>query len=710
MGGAVMFLIAATVGITYGWTPDGGQGVKYIIQIPANQVDQVVRSGEIASQIPTEIRGHVSEVVIRIGEGSLPRITPNHLTRADHRSSQSSDLASRSVAAEQATLAAADRSPMPIPAMRGNVELSPTRNIDSATAMMKPAPQGGGMNLPGSLGLPSTNPMNSPNSMGSAASPLGNSTNSNIRGFDMNLQQTARDTFNNAGNQIRNSATDLYQKTQQGIGQAADQLGRSANSQMQSATGAARDAMSGMISGDDPRSRLGQSNTAARNPNAPNFDVPRPGTEAFGSNNPNNGTNPYARSSVRPSTDPTAAGNFNDPRSNTATGTNSGNSQSEQDWYDLRNGPRNRPSTDPIDTNVASNERENSRNPSLFDNSNFGRLPSGLQPASSQSNDPRMTNARNSSSSANMSSTSGSSRDTFPRETRSRDGYGNSMDFNSSTNSRSGNSANLDYDPRLTASEAQRLPTNGYSFDEQGYPIDRQGYRLNRFGQRTDETLRNNGNPVDDRNRFANGNDFPVGSNLQDINRNNYNPNSDPNQRFTNVGTTNSNPNPNAYPYGNNTQLVQPPLAAGPGQYPVTNAYPPGTYPNPTPSNPYLNPAAVGMGAYPQFTDPRLAGIGGSASEFPNSNQSQIGRNNSTSSGDRSSDLDALNSTSTRHASSIQSPEQVAAQPIFNGMLLLSVVTNAYLLFWLKNLRLQFRDTVAAKRSSAGNNPMAATV
>jgi hypothetical protein len=37
-------------------------------------------------------------------------------------------------------------------------------------------------------------------------------------------------------------------------------------------------------------------------------------------------------------------------------------------------------------------------------------------------------------------------------------------------------------------------------------------------------------------------------------------------------------------------------------------------------------------------------------------------------------------------------------QPLFNGILLISLVSNVYLVFWLKRLRLQFHDLVAAKR------------
>ncbi len=46
---------------------------------------------------------------------------------------------------------------------------------------------------------------------------------------------------------------------------------------------------------------------------------------------------------------------------------------------------------------------------------------------------------------------------------------------------------------------------------------------------------------------------------------------------------------------------------------------------------------------------------------------------------------------------------QFAAQPLFNGLLLMSLVANVYLMFWLKNLRLRFRELVAAKRVANSN-------
>ena len=49
-------------------------------------------------------------------------------------------------------------------------------------------------------------------------------------------------------------------------------------------------------------------------------------------------------------------------------------------------------------------------------------------------------------------------------------------------------------------------------------------------------------------------------------------------------------------------------------------------------------------------------------------------------------------------ANGFENRPQVAAQPLFNGLLINSFVANVYLVFWLKNLRLQFRDKVAAQR------------
>ncbi|TWU03942.1 hypothetical protein [Neorhodopirellula pilleata] len=675
MGGAVMLLIAATVGVTYGWTPDGGRGVKYIIQIPPDQVEQVVRSGEIASRIPTEIQGHVSEVVVRVGNGTLPRVTPSNLARADFQAVEPNQISGPNQAGASrhsdggpiSSLASDDCAPLPIPAMNSPMELSPIRNPDAATAMMKPAPQGGGMNLPGSLGVsqsntprPSTNPLSNPltgpsttslaapPTMNSAASGLaGNGSTSNLatgNGMNFNLQQTARDVLGNA--------TDAARST---INNAVDR-----------ATG-----------NDDPRSRLSQPVTSTRNPAA--------------------------------------------------------TSQSEQDWYDLRNGSRRRPSTDPVETNVASNGQDASRSPSLLENSNFGRLPSGLDnyngaDANASASNPRYSNdSQTIDPNRNVNTQNVSTRQpntqTTPRS-----------EYSDPSRSGADRSSSYDYDPKLTIAQAQQLPINGYSFDSQGYPIDRQGYRLNRFGQRLDDANRTTVATNENSSGYDSTNRYPSGSNLTDVNRNQpaYNTQTGNGTQYTqNAG---------------NPALVQPPLAPAPGQTAATGAYPqgpfaPGTYPQGTygqgnlanVNNPYGYPANSGSGLIPQYSDPqysdprysdpRYTQLVGNPSTTVNPNlpsglapigdpTTRSGSPTRTTADDEprsSSDATGI-STVDRYREALQNPEQVAAQPIFNAMLLLSVVTNAYLLFWLKNLRMQFRDTVAAKRSSNSAGSLAASV
>ena len=48
----------------------------------------------------------------------------------------------------------------------------------------------------------------------------------------------------------------------------------------------------------------------------------------------------------------------------------------------------------------------------------------------------------------------------------------------------------------------------------------------------------------------------------------------------------------------------------------------------------------------------------------------------------------------------VRGSKTVAAQPVFNGLLLFSFVANIYLVVWLKNLRHEFRELVANKRAA----------
>ncbi|QDV67788.1 hypothetical protein Poly24_14920 [Rosistilla carotiformis] len=70
MGGAPLLLALAAITVDYGWQPDDKGGIEYIIQIPPGQLEQ---SGGFTSRIDPRVRGLVSRVVVRVGDGPLPQ-------------------------------------------------------------------------------------------------------------------------------------------------------------------------------------------------------------------------------------------------------------------------------------------------------------------------------------------------------------------------------------------------------------------------------------------------------------------------------------------------------------------------------------------------------------------------------------------------------------------------------------------------------------
>ncbi|MCM2371403.1 mu-protocadherin [Aporhodopirellula aestuarii] len=696
MSGAVMLLMAATIGITYGWTPDGGDGVKYIIQIPPDKVEQVVRSGEISSRIPAEVRSHVSEIVVRIGHGSVPRITPSNLSSTAPAPSRDPNI-----------LAAADRTPVPIPAMGDPSELRPIRGYESpSTAMMKPAPQSDGWNLPGGFGMTPA-------------------ANSNSAGPSTNFGQVARETANNMVDQAQNAIDASRQQVGQNFNATTERISEAANSQLQSTANNLRDSASQLFSGnarttssesDDPRARLSQNSSSANQPaNRPSTDPyarntePRAGYPGTGYPNTTGGndaaTTPRSRAGMPSTTTASTSSSNNSPYASTAQSTGGQTGTAADTWYDLRNGSRRRPSTDPVDAN---NEPVSGGG---IAGSNFGRLPAGLQ------ND---TSTRTGGSTNNTSSTQYAGTN-----------YGDSS-------SRSGTSSTgVDYDPNLSPAQAARLPINGYSFDAENYPVDRQGYRLDSYGRRIDRQGRLL-TAVD--NMAGPNTPASYGNNQRDTtSTSTYASNSNQPPQNNNSGPSNGATNPygnnGTYPY-NSSQLVQPPLAppngnlAGnttgnpatqyPGQQYPTSPYPASQYPmgGTYPTN--SGQSGVTAPGYPQYPDPRMVSLTGQNGNTNNSagptlppigGGSARGGDDRQSPSDRGSSLDRLANSGSALAGGPSDPmrttEQVAAQPIFNALLLLSIVANVYLLFWLKNLRLQFRDMVATKRAAAAGSSLA---
>ncbi|MFG0253676.1 MAG: mu-protocadherin, partial [Rhodopirellula sp. JB053] len=586
-----------------------------------------------------------------------------------------------------------------------------------------PDPQSGGMNLPGGFGMtPATN----------SAPP------------STSFSQTAQDAANDMANQFRGAIDTSRQQMEQTLNNATDRLGQDASAQMQATANNLRDSASQLFNNntaandpDDPRSRLGQNSYSATD------SASRPSTDPY-----NRSTTPR---SGFPSTDsnatPFATSRAGLPSTSTTSASRSASTTSgSDDWYDLRNGSRRRPSTDPVDSYNSS-----STNGGALASGNFGRLPSGLQ---------------SDSAGANSRSADNSSRSTYANAS-----YPDSNQRTANTTS-NGSSSNVEYDPNLTPAQAARLPKNGYSFDAENYPVDKQGYRLDQYGRRVDRQGRLLSATDTMSGPNSNSNDSRSNQNLYGQTGNQPNSGLYANQmdRSSSVATTgppalgNTSNFNNGYPGNTNTnggasQLVQPPLAPNTGQYanngqrpttqfPMsqfptsqfpTSQYPTSQYPTsqyPTsqyPTSPYpggpniagngaqpnLSPTlAPGMPGYPQYPDPRLASLTGQNNASNSGNASNITSNSSedrtNSSSDRDTRSDRLTSTNSaltdRSRDSAYTPEQVAAQPIFNALLLLSVVANVYLLFWLKNLRLQFRDMVATKRSNNANKSLATSV
>ncbi len=641
MVGAVMLLMTATVGITYGWVPDGGAGVQYIIQIPPDKIEQVARSGEISSQIPLEIRGHVSEVVIRVGEGNVPRVTPNHVL------SRGSGDAN--------TVAAADQIPMPIPSMGDPTEIRPIGMATSPpTAMMKPAPQSGGMNMPGGFGMtpastsPSTPAANTElgttayGSTGYANAPPA-SSGFNSSSFEKAAQQ-ATDTFRNSYDAAREAGR---QQIQQNMDAAVSRVGNAANAQVQSATNNLQTAANDLLYGpaippgtaDDPRTRLTQGSSSALPPMPTTSAANGPSSSPYAAST--NSPTPYANT---PNTSSPASGYGTPPsfasappslRSST-TGASSTSSPSmtntrtattpplhaavhDEEWYALNSGSGRRPSTTPV-----------SSSGSVFDGGNFGKLPGGLQPSANSSSNQTHTTA-------------------------------------STTN-------NLNYDPQLTPAQASALPKNGYSYDAEGYAVDRQGYRLNLYGQRVDR--QGNVLPSVDASRDSE----LANASKRDPRANSSYANGQPQETFDRNSTT-------------------PPLVQPPRNRPAATGY-----------------DVDGLGADPES---RFAGLNDrhdNASRRPSNGTRNDARPRSDEAGQASASdrllrgerSDESNASYNGRAIDLdQNTEEVAAQPIFNALLLLSVVANIYLLFWLRNMREQFREMVAAKRASSSSSSLA---
>lgn len=161
MGSGSLLLILAAVGVDYGWQPDGtrskeGDNLEYIIQIPPDQIGRLQRVGEITSVLDPSISARVSKIVVRVGNGTIPRnagdlisaqeesaLTPKEMrTIVFNEGDEQVDIETPKLMATPRTVTDSDR----IAAHGGS---------STATSRMKPAQQyTNGINVPSSL--PST--------------------------------------------------------------------------------------------------------------------------------------------------------------------------------------------------------------------------------------------------------------------------------------------------------------------------------------------------------------------------------------------------------------------------------------------------------------------------------------------------------------------------------------------------------------------------
>lgn len=315
--------------------------------------------------------------------------------------------------------------------------------------------------------------------------------------------------------------------------------------------------------------------------------------------------------------------------------------------------------------NTAANPNSSAFNPG----SNFGRVPESLR--SSEQSGPFATNPNTNNASTNPNlytqtpSNFGSGAAVDPRSSAAAGGMigGAANPYNTpgfSTPNFANNSSSS-FDPNLTREQVLALPPGAFSFNAFGVPVDRNG--------------------------------VPVANNQTAMGQTAMNQTTQP---YPNYNPTAAQTSPyNASPYAASPYPPTQGWANGPttSGLPTTGASTslgsPNVYPGQT-----LAPTDSNLARYNQPADNRLASAGTSMRTTRTEDELMS-----------SSDLSSLRTSPSSLSRSPVMRPTVAAQPFFNGLLLLSIVANFYLIFWLKNLRHQFRDLVAAKRMAQPNNP-----
>ncbi|TWU54434.1 hypothetical protein Poly51_31530 [Rubripirellula tenax] len=606
MGGVPVLMLIASMGmgITYGWQPDeSGDGVEYIVQVPPSEIDQLRRIGEISSAIDPRVRGRVSKIVIRVGDGPLPRKTP------------------------LGTVAQSDVSPIPIPQMSNPASGDGVLTSSAQTTLMKPDPQSGSTGQSG---------FSFPNSLPPSLA---------------DIPDNARKNFDQAGREI--------------VDRAGEQLKRAfggGNANANAAAAGADPRLSGVVPPPATRSRTGSNSS---------FEPPAfVGPPNLGNNQSGQGW---------PSTSP-------------ATRDNS--------WGDPSLASRNgSPSTNPAARDA--NETNPFATTGLRSTDTFGRPPAGLSTPTAYGRDVQ---ANSNPAARNPATPQPTQYEQLLADQRARELQQLAMDDAAARTratttsprpgyeSVSGAAPNRpDYREATSTTPDSRLSTaqvnaGAWFVDESERIFDTRRNLMP--GERLGLASSSFGYPAS---TYPNSSAYP----------NAASPPVDP--RYATNSTQSR--QPRTY----DSTSVAPPAFASPSDRDTNGQSRQAADDRWPPSRPVSAPSTGYDNRRPAYETDRSY-----ADRYPEEQSSAYRENPPASRADYETRTRpaAQNPVSTTPAVgtspiSFEPAPEIAAQRLFNGLLLISFVANVYLVFWLKNLRLQFRDMVATKRL-AGNGGSAA--
>ncbi|MGI9471812.1 MAG: hypothetical protein ACR2NZ_09790 [Rubripirellula sp.] len=669
MGGVPVLLMMAALGITYGWQPDNDDGVEYIIQIHPEELRELRTIGEVTSVIDPEVRGHVSRIVFQVGDVELPRETPDHLVRKPRLNGEP-------------MVTANDHSPIPIPQLGGSsapATLVPTLNAAANSrpgAVMKPQ-----------TGTPPPSGFSLPPSLATAA---------------------------------------------QQAGQAVDMAGRPINPAAVPQGNVSGTTFSGGV---DPNSGFRVPPPSTRAPTnqtvaAPAFTGPMPSST------------PLATSRAGgPTTDPTSSrdsswNQFSTPPPTAATSAGASPTQS--------NVPNSL-----IPTNPFANQTSNAPAPAtgfgaspVSSADTFGRTPSGL--STTPTGQPNAYGATTPSSSAGQ-------RGAFVQvpSTESIFNKGQATGVNQAAPSSQASSytnqtptgavgsygTSTTYPPQ-TPNRSIGLPPGTSSFGQTSTTSASQ--LPGRFGVNPSAATNNTYRGTNTSNSFS----APNGYATQGSKGARPDPSLSPAQVAAGAWSVDAYGQPvdrsgRPVTVANATTTARAaPARAAPARAAPTRASAQAGQPS---GSTFAAPSTTGRGSFSSLGSPTpnsnpILQTSGQQSSFgygqsnssPGSAQTRLGQarepvspsasrtfatnqptGSSTRAGGPTLPTQNVTQASSSGSGSLTAPKRVAAQPLFNGLLLISVVANVYLIFWLKNLRVQYHDLVAAKRIASSGNAAA---